>query len=100
MMAQRFSLAIMVGSMLALTAPAFAYDCSQKSTQAELDAFRASQPTVSGMCPNATQQIALMKKVIEILDRCPANDPNGTNRWQAEESIKASQNTLDTQCGN
>jgi len=92
------SVAAWLAAMLAFDAAAVAGDCSQSSTQADYDAYRAQQPPTTNMCDAARLEIKLMHKALEILDRCPGNDPTGDNRWQAQQSIKAAQNTLDTQC--
>ena len=89
-----------LGLLLAATHPAAAFDCSENGMQAEMNAYQAAQPQPGNMCDSAKLQIVLMKKQLEILDRCPGSDPTGDNRWQAKESIKASQNTLDTMCSN
>ena len=89
-----------MGVLLVAIRPAAAFDCSENGMQAEMNAYQAAQPQPGNMCDSAKLQIVLMKKQIEILDRCPGSDPTGDNRWQAKESIKASQNTLDTMCGN
>jgi len=89
-----------MGVLLVAIRPAAAFDCSENGMQAEMNAYQAAQPQPGNMCDSAKLQIVLMKKQLEILDRCPGSDPTGDNRWQAKESIKASQNTLDTMCGN
>ena len=89
-----------MGVLLVAIPTAAAFDCSENGMQAEMDAYQAAQPKPGNMCESAKLQIVLMKKQIEIIDRCPGSDPTGDNRWQAKESIKASQNTLDTMCGN
>ena len=89
-----------MGVLLVAIRPAAAFDCSENGMQAEMNAYQAAQPQPGNMCDSAKLQIVLMKKQIEIIDRCPGSDPTGDNRWQAKESIKASQNTLDTMCGN
>ena len=89
-----------MGVLLVAIRPAAAFDCSENGMQAEMNAYQAAQPQPGNMCDSAKLQIVLMKKQIEILDRCPGSDPTGDNRWQAKESIKASQNTLDTMCSN
>jgi len=94
------SVALALGVFLAAIRPASAFDCSENGMQAEMNAYQAAQPQPGNMCESAKLQIVLMKKQIEILDRCPGSDPTGDNRWQAKESIKASQNTLDTMCSN
>ena len=99
-MSLKFMALAAMGLLLAAIHPAAAFDCSQNGMQAEMDAYQAAQPKPGNMCESAKLQIVLMKRQIEILDRCPGSDPTGDNRWQAKESIKASQNTLDTMCGN
>ena len=89
-----------MGVLLVAIRPAAAFDCSENGMQAEMNAYQAAQPQPGNMCDSAKLQIVLMKKQIEILDRCPGSDPTGDNRWQAKESIKASQNTQDTMCSN
>jgi len=89
-----------MGVLLVAIRPAAAFDCSENGMQAEMNAYQAAQPQPGNMCDSAKLQIVLMKKQLEILDRCPGSDPTGDNRWQAKESIKASQNTLDTMCSN
>ena len=91
---------VLLGLLLAGGRPAAAYDCSESGMQAEMSAYQAAQPKPGNMCQSAQLQVVLMKKQIEILDRCPGSDPTGDNRWQAKESIKSSQNTLDTMCSN
>jgi hypothetical protein len=91
---------VLAGVLLAVAHPAAAYDCSEQGVLDELNAYQNAQPKASGMCQSAQLQIKVMKKQIEIINRCPGTDPNGDNRWQAQESIKASQNTLDTMCNN
>src|SRR5262249_19492746 len=97
MRAGYFILVLAVGS-LALVRPATALDCSEQGMQKVMNAYQAAQPPVSGMCESAKLQIRLMQRQIEILDGCPSGDPNGDNRWQAQQSIKASQYTLDHYC--
>ena len=97
MRARCFSL-ILAGAVLALARPAAALDCSEQGMQNEMNAYQAAQPQVSGMCESAKLQIKLMRKQIEILDQCPSGDPDGDNRWQAQQSIKSSQYTLDHYC--
>ena len=99
-MAPKFMVLAAMGLLLVAIRPAAAFDCSENGMQAEMDAYQAAQPKAGNMCESAKLQIVLMKKQIEIIDRCPGSDPTGDNRWQAKESIKASQNTLDTMCGN
>jgi hypothetical protein len=97
MKSKKFGL-MLVGALLATAHPAAAYDCSQQGILDELNTYQTAQPKASGMCQSALLQIKVMKKQIEIINRCPGSDPNGDNRWQALESIKASQNTLDKMC--
>ena len=91
---------VLAGVLLAVAHPAAAYDCSEQGVLDELNAYQNAQPKASGICQSAQLQILVMKKQIEIINHCPGTDPNGDNRWQALESIKASQNTLDTMCNN
>ena len=97
MSGKRFCL-VLAGALLALARPAAALDCSEQGMQDQMNAYQAAQPSVSGMCQSALLQIKLMKKQIEILNHCPAADPTGDNRFQALESIKGSQYTLDHYC--
>jgi hypothetical protein len=99
-MSQKWIGLVLTGALLAAAGPAFAFDCSESGMQAEMNAYQAAQPKPANMCQSAQLQITLMHKQLAILDRCPGADPTGDNRWQANESIKASQNTLDTMCSN
>ena len=99
-MSQKFMFLAAMGLLLVAIRPAAAFDCSENGMHAEMNAYQAAQPKPGNMCESAKLQIVLMKRQIEILDRCPGSDPTGDNRWQAKESIKASQNTLDTMCSN
>ena len=99
-MSPKFIFLAAMGLLLVAIRPAAAFDCSENGMHAEMNAYQAAQPKPGNMCESAKLQIVLMKRQIEILDRCPGSDPTGDNRWQAKESIKASQNTLDTMCGN
>ena len=92
--------AVLAGTLLAAAQPALAYDCSDQGMIDQLNDYQNAQPKASGMCQSAQLQIKVMKKQIEIINHCPGSDPNGDSRWQALESIKASQNTLDTLCTN
>jgi hypothetical protein len=91
---------VLLGLLLAMARPAAAFDCSENGMQAEMNAYQAAQPKPGNMCQSAQLQIVLMKKQLEVLDRCPGSDPTGDSHFQAKESIKASQNTLDTMCSN
>jgi hypothetical protein len=91
---------VLAGALLAAAHPALAYDCSDQGMIDQLNDYQNAQPKASGMCQSAQLQIKVMKKQIEIINHCPGSDPNGDSRWQALESIKASQNTLDTMCTN
>jgi len=91
---------VLAGAFLAAAHPALAADCSDQGMIDQLNDYQNAQPKAANMCEAAQLQITVMKKQIEIINRCPGSDPNGDSRWQALESIKASQNTLDTMCKN
>jgi hypothetical protein len=63
------------GALLAEAHPAAAYDCSEQGVLDELNAYQNAQPKASGMCQSAQLQIKVMKKQIEIINRCPGDRP-------------------------
>jgi len=91
---------VLAGAFFAAAHPALAADCSDQGMIDQLSDYQNAQPKAANMCEAAQLQITVMKKQIEIINHCPGSDPNGDSRWQALESIKASQNTLDTMCKN